>query len=389
MKKKKSTAQDLIDSLLDDPRDGRPSSAKAPPLPGELAAGGVAKPKSLADAKAPLDVRFELDPDKSVDASLKLVGAETSASAREDHTRKAQATAVVAPAPTAVADEPDLSPSEVRNAPTLVVNKGKKRAIADVDELIKVDDASLAPDQTMRLQDARKSSSIDRKGGTEVRFGVGQMGSGTARAVPPPSGAVFTSAEASLKQSESLRIAQMRIHELEQELDRLRRDNEKLGSAGETLRRRADELLARAETLEIQSRESQKIHDEEKKVLRGQLSAKERESIDLRAKLEETESRLEGNFKRIRVRERELEHRLEIVKMESTTLVATKDEMIMRLKREIDQLKFETDNGKVRSQELYNQYKEKQETIGRVVRALRIALTILEGDDGGQKKGEE
>ena len=96
-------------------------------------------------------------------------------------------------------------------------------------------------------------------------------------------------------------------------------------------------------------------------------------------------------FKKIRVRERELEHRLEIVKLENQSLLTSKDKMILDLKRQIDQLTHETDYGKQKTQELFTQYKEKQETIRRVVRALRIALTILEGDEdnGAQLKKAE
>jgi hypothetical protein len=197
------------------------------------------------------------------------------------------------------------------------------------------------------------------------------------------SGAIptFSSAEASLKQSESLRIAQFRISELEHELDRIRRENEKLSSAGETLRRHSEELRSRAENIEQDKRESERILEEEKRVMRGQLMQKERENIEFRQRLEETEGRLESNFKKIRVRERELEHRLEIVKMESATLVSTKDKMILDLKRQVDQLNSESDYSKQKAQEMQGQYKEKQETIRRVVRALRIALTILEGDE--------
>src|SRR5262249_19808773 len=50
--------------------------------------------------------------------------------------------------------------------------------------------------------------------------------------------------EAALAQSESLRIAQGRILDLENEIERLRTQNEELGADAETLRRRADELLA-------------------------------------------------------------------------------------------------------------------------------------------------
>jgi hypothetical protein len=230
-----------------------------------------------------------------------------------------------------------------------------------------------------RTSTKAERGSIDRGGATEIRPGV--------RIPPSPklasagSSSTPTSFEGALRQSESLRIAQNRITDLERELERVRRDNEALSTAGDTLRRRADELASKAESLEIQAREAGLRLEEEKKVLRGQLQAKDRENAEMRARVDEIEARLESNFKKIRVRERELEHRLEIVKMESATLVSTKDKMLLDLKRQIDQLHQESDSAKMKSQEMFSQYKEKQETIRRVVRALRIALTILEGDN--------
>lgn len=237
-------------------------------------------------------------------------------------------------------------------------------------------------------------SHVDQGGITELKTSMKQrheFGAPTGRTGTAVGGvaSVYTSTEAALRQSESLRIAQSRITELEAEIERLRRDNEKLATAGETLSRRADELIAKIENLEIQKREADRIHEEEKKVFRGQVQQKDREIVELRGQLEEMEARLENNFKKIRVRERELEHRLEIVRMESQTLISTKDKMILDLKRQIDQLTHENEYGKQKTQELYNQYKDKQETVRRVVRALRIALTILEGDDdSGSKKSE-
>ncbi len=251
------------------------------------------------------------------------------------------------------------------------------------------------PEMQPKAKPGADVSEINRMDTTEIKT-VLKMKDRNERQEPPPrqmnqniAAGGFSSAEAQLKQSENLRIAQMRITELEQELERIRRENEKLATAGETLRRRTDDLISKAENLEISSKEQQRIFEEEKKVYRGQLQQKDREAMELRGRLEEMESRLESNFKKIRVRERELEHRLEIVKMESATLVSTKDKMILELKRQIDQLTHENDYGKQKAQELFNQYKDKQETARRVVRALRIALTILEGDeDTGNKKSE-
>lgn len=226
---------------------------------------------------------------------------------------------------------------------------------------------------------------------TSTDFAMGAKNLRHQRAGAHSGGAVFSSAEAALKQSENLRIAQTRISDLEMEVERLRRENEMLSTAGETLRRRVDELLAQKDAADNHGRETAKIFDEEKRVFRSQMAAKEREGNELRQKLDEMEHRLETNFKKIRVRERELEHRLEIVKMESATLVSTKDKMILELKRQIDQLTHEVEYGKQKSQEMYNQFREKQETNRRVVRALRIALSVLEGEEGSTlvKKNDE
>lgn len=235
-------------------------------------------------------------------------------------------------------------------------------------------------DATEAMRLATESRTIDRHGETEIRPGI-RIPPAPKLNHQPISSHAFSSAEASLKQSESLRIAQARITELEQEIERLRRDNESLTTAGDTMRRRTDELTSMMETLEVQARESKARLEEEKTIMRGQLQAKDRENAKMRTRVEEIETRLESNFKKIRVRERELEHRLEIVKMEHATLISTKDKMILDLKRQIDQLNHESETVKSKTQELYKQYKDKEETQARVVRALRIALTILEGDD--------
>lgn len=204
-----------------------------------------------------------------------------------------------------------------------------------------------------------------------------------------PGGAIFSSAEAALRQSENLRIAQKRISDLENELERVRRENESLRSAGETLRRRMDELQAHAENAEAGTQEAKKIAEEERKVLKGQIQSRDREISEMKSRIDDAENRLESNFRKIRVRERDLEHRIEIIKAESQSITASKDRMILELKRQIDQISSELNHSKVQVQETFGQFKEKQETARRAVRALRIALTVLEGDeDSGSRKAE-
>lgn len=204
-----------------------------------------------------------------------------------------------------------------------------------------------------------------------------------------PGAAIFSSAEAALRQSENLRVAQKRISDLEGELERVRRENENLRSAGETLRRRMDELQSNAENAEMNTQEAKKIAEEERKVLRGQISSRDREISELKSRIDDAEGRLESNFRKIRVRERDLEHRIEIIKAESQSIAASKDRMILELKRQIDQISSELNHAKAQVQETFGQFKERQETARRAVRALRIALTVLEGEeDSGSRKAE-
>ena len=239
-----------------------------------------------------------------------------------------------------------------------------------------------------RSEATASRSPVDRKTSTELRprEDVSLFGSSSKGSAQASSGPGLNSAEAALKQSENLRIAQTRITDLEREVERLRRENERLSSAGDALRRRADELLARAESAETETRETVKSREEEELVFRAQLSAKDREAAEGRAKIEELEHRLDVNFKKIRVREQQLEHRLEIARMENATLASAKDKMILDLKRQLDQLDHENEQAKAKSQEVYSQFRDKQEMSRKAVRAMRLALMMLEGADGSQDK---
>ena len=144
------------------------------------------------------------------------------------------------------------------------------------------------------------------------------------RFAPVRSGGVIGPAEASLAQSENLRIAQQRILELEKVIERLRGENEKLVTAGEMIRKKADELLAKSETMEGKYNLDVSSLNEEKDILKKSISAKDNEIDKLKTQLDEMELRLNTTLQKIRVRERELENRLELVKMESSALVRNK-----------------------------------------------------------------
>jgi hypothetical protein len=191
-------------------------------------------------------------------------------------------------------------------------------------------------------------------------------------------GSVYASGDATLAQAESLKLAQQRILELEKEVEKYRQENEELASAGEIIRNRSEELTARIFALEKEKQEVSDSLQNELIIVKGTLQYKETEVGKARQKIEELEARLKSDFKKIRVRERELENRLELVKAEKTALLRAKDENILELKRKIDHLQSELDNYRSKVLELNKTIDANQEQFKRTVRALRLALSNLE-----------
>lgn len=214
----------------------------------------------------------------------------------------------------------------------------------------------------------RKSSDVD------VKVSVGNFrGSSRTGAAN-----VLTSVDASLAQAENLKLAQQRILELEKESEHLRAENEELASAGEIIRSRTDELGIRITSLEKEKEELRESAQSEVLILKGNLQYKENEVAKARIKVDELETRLKSDFKKIRVRERELENRLELLRAEKAALVRSKDEYILDQKRKIDQLSQELDNYRRKCLELNKTLEANQDQFKRTERALRLALTNLE-----------
>lgn len=216
---------------------------------------------------------------------------------------------------------------------------------------------------------ARKNSDVDVK----VSVGSFRGSRGAAN--------VMTSVDASLAQAENLKIAQQRILELEKEVEQLRADNEELASAGEIIQSRADDLGIRITALEKEKSEIQESAHSELLILKGNLQYKENEVSKARLKVDELETRLKSDFKKIRVRERELENRLELLRAEKSALVRSKDEYILEQKRKIDQLSQELDNYRKKCLELNKTIEANQDQVKRTERALRLALSNLEAKE--------
>ena len=237
-------------------------------------------------------------------------------------------------------------------------------------------------EKTIRLvqhSNEESSESLDKNDpvGTKVSYGL------PSKQRAPMSGVenMSASTESTLKQSEHLRIAQNKINSLEEELEKLRRENEELGSAGETFKRINEEYYASIENYKLKVADQKQTYGQELELLKKIGQNKDKQVVELKQQIDDLKSRIDNNFHRVRKREKDLEHRLEIAKIEEAAVIKSKDQLILDLKRRIDEISSESENFRNKSQENYKELQKKQQIVRSVVRALRIALTKLEGDD--------
>ncbi len=185
---------------------------------------------------------------------------------------------------------------------------------------------------------------------------------------------------------EAIRVAQGRIVAVEKEKDYFRNESEKLLVASEKYQHHVFELKAKLETLERKHKEKVEILEEEKLVLKTRLAVRETELGQLKSDHVDFQSRFQNEVRKVRVRERELENRYELLKAEESALLQTKDETILQLKRQLEQLHFEIENFRVKSADLNTKINDFHDRNHKTVKALRLALNILEIGDGDDPK---
>ncbi len=186
------------------------------------------------------------------------------------------------------------------------------------------------------------------------------------------------SIDASLAQSESLRIAQNRIIDLEKEIERLRQENDEILTASEIIRNKSEEFTIKISQLEKENLEIKSDLKNEISLLKGNLIYKESENTKLQEKNEELELRIKNDFKKIRVRERELENRLELIKIEKQAVIKSKDDLLLELQRKNDISKSELETYRNKVQELNKSIESYKNQIKITVRTLRLALSHVD-----------
>ncbi len=188
-----------------------------------------------------------------------------------------------------------------------------------------------------------------------------------------------------LQQSENLRVAQDRIVALETEIERLRMENEDLIATGDIFRERLDKIIVQNDNLKRTYEESREEFQQEKRALLDTLNSQTLEIEKMTVKNKELEKRLFSNIQQIRVRERELENRLELMKLDSQTLAREKDQYILDLKRQIDRMKMDSDTQKSKHNEISNKLEGYRSQNRNVIRGLQMILNVAKGGNMPQE----
>lgn len=226
-----------------------------------------------------------------------------------------------------------------------------------------------------RTQPMAKGGGQGRDSSIKVAMGVGRS------AGRNPASSAGQQSEVALQQAATLDLAQARINELTEEKERLEEEVRLLVSAGSIAKRQEDEMQAKLYEAERVKNDVLQMAELEMKILKESLMDKDREFNKLKKKLDEMDGRMHNDLKKVRVRERELENRLELARMEKSALVRTKDESILDLKRKLDEYASNLEQEKHKSAELQRKIDAQQDQLGRTVRALRVALTNLESGE--------
>lgn len=255
----------------------------------------------------------------------------------------------------AAEDPPPMAPSFESNEPKAEANFGEsEKTVAVTGYQIKASDLDI---------DDKVKVSVGQNRGAAFSAGYASWGSGV---------------EGNLGQAENLRIAQDKIIELERENEKLRQQNEELMSASEIIKERSDLLTAQVTEFKNDRDGLEESFKNEMTLLKSHLVKRDTELQKAQFKIDELESRLKFDMKKIRIRERELENRLELVRAEKNAILKNKDEQILDLRRKMDIIQMEVESYRQKCVELNKLIETNQDSFKRTTRALRLAMASLE-----------
>lgn len=184
-----------------------------------------------------------------------------------------------------------------------------------------------------------------------------------------------------------LTYAKEELEKSDNAIKRLTMENEDLGH-------QINDLKKKSETLEQELQHAGKSREGELEQLRFEVKSKidrikflEERLNDSAQQYEKLKERVRVDIRKIRIREKELENKLEILKKDSETLIAARENKILELKRKIDLLEFNYDTLQDKNENERQNVVKANEKIERVLKVLKLALGVIEAE--GEQQGEE
>ncbi|MBI3542066.1 MAG: hypothetical protein HY075_02150, partial [Deltaproteobacteria bacterium] len=168
---------------------------------------------------------------------------------------------------------------------------------------------------------------------------------------------------------------------------------------GEDLFHQINDLQQKSEKLEQELQHAGKSREGELEQLRFEVKSKidrikflEDRLTDSATQYEKLKERVRLDIRKIRIREKELESKLEILKKDSETLIGARENKILELKRKIDLLEFNYDTLQDKNDVEKQNVVKANEKIDRVLKVLKLAVGVIEaegeqGSDGAQAHG--
>ncbi len=182
--------------------------------------------------------------------------------------------------------------------------------------------------------------------------------------------------------SAQLKTAQAQARVLDHELRETKYSSAESGSLVESQKKKIDEFEKERVILMdgMQSEVNEVRFQLKSKVDRARiLESQVRAATD---EMERLKDRVRSDIRKIRVREKELENRLEIVKKDSEVLIATRESKIIELKRKIDLLEFNMDLMQDQFAKEKNHSANLKDRLSKAAQAVRVAGGLL--DSKGQ-----
>ncbi|MCM2351541.1 MAG: hypothetical protein NDI69_16075 [Bacteriovoracaceae bacterium] len=183
---------------------------------------------------------------------------------------------------------------------------------------------------------------------------------------------------------------------------------ERMQATISNLRTDREELLAKIQTLE----EGQMLHGRQTLGLRAELDEKKIELTIIRRKLNDEINELKDkvklfdekrlileeknrilaqeldkagqknkiDVKKVQMRERELEQKLELLKSDAETQIRNRDLKILELKRKIDAMEFDMESISLQEKRSVESRFELEDKLDKAIKTLRSAITVLEDE---------